>query len=313
VPRPETMLLHIPDGFLSVGVALACWVLMVLVQGLASRRALDVQLGGRAPLLGIMAAFIFAAQMINFPVAGGTSGHLLGGTLAAIVLGPWPAMLAMAAVIGTQAVLFQDGGILALGANILNMGVATVAIGFGVYRPFAGASRPIRLGAAAVGAWLSVVASAALTAIQLAVSGTVAFALVMPAMVGVHTLIGVGEALITVAALSFILSTRPDLIDATAGAGGRMWSAVGLGVALIAAALSPFASADPDGLERVAEDLGFEGLATSAPFAVLGDYLIPGIEDPALATILAGVLGMTVVLGLAIGASRLWRREPAPG
>ncbi len=313
MPTPATMLLHIPDGFLSVGVALACWVAMVLVQGVASRRALDVRFEGRAPLLGVMAAFIFAAQMINFPVAGGTSGHLLGGTLAAIALGPWPAMLVMAAVIGTQAVLFQDGGILALGANILNMGIATVAIGYGVYRPFAGASRPVRLGAAAMGAWLSVVASAALTAIQLAASGTVAFALVMPAMVGVHAFIGLGEALITVAALSFVLSTRPDLIDASAAAGGRMWSVVGVGIALCVAALSPLASAAPDGLERVAEDLGFSGSATGAPFVLLGDYVVPGVEDPAIATILAGALGVAVVLGFAIAASRLRRREPAPG
>src|SRR5678815_5873076 len=119
-----------------------------------------------------MAAFIFATQMINFPVAGGTSGHLLGGALAAITLGPWAGMLVMTAVIAVQGLLFQDGGLLVMGANILNMGLITAAIGYGLYRGTFGSSRPVKLIAAGVAAWLSVMAGAFATALQLWLSGT---------------------------------------------------------------------------------------------------------------------------------------------
>src|SRR5687767_2309979 len=121
--------LHIPDGFLSLAISIVCWAVTIGLLALAVRKT-NVELGERqVPLMGVMAAFIFAAQMINFPVAGGTSGHLLGGALAAITLGPWAAMLVMASVIGVQALLFQDGGLLAMGANILNMGLLTALIG----------------------------------------------------------------------------------------------------------------------------------------------------------------------------------------
>ncbi|MCL4862526.1 MAG: energy-coupling factor ABC transporter permease, partial [Caldilineaceae bacterium] len=131
---PAPAALHIPDGFLSTPVALAGWLLAVLVVSYALRQTRD-QLGDRqVPLLGVMAAFIFAAQAINFPVAGGTSGHLLGGALAAIVLGPWAAVLVMTAVVGLQALLFQDGGLLVMGWNIINMGVLTAFTGYWVYR-----------------------------------------------------------------------------------------------------------------------------------------------------------------------------------
>src|SRR5215207_3113741 len=132
--------LHIPDGFLSFIVSLICWVITAVILSMAISRT-NKSLGEKqVPLMGIMAAFIFAAQMINFPVAGGTSGHLLGGALAAIVLGPWAAILVMASVLGVQALLFQDGGLVALGANILNMGVLTALVGYGLYRASAGLS-----------------------------------------------------------------------------------------------------------------------------------------------------------------------------
>src|SRR5512147_1063148 len=132
-PKP----MHIPDGFLSFFVSLVCWGISVVILAVAISRT-NKSLGERqVPLMGIMAAFIFAAQMINFPVAGGTSGHLLGGALAAITLGPWAGMLVMTAVIAVQGLLFQDGGLLVMGANILNMGLVTVVIGYGLYRGFA--------------------------------------------------------------------------------------------------------------------------------------------------------------------------------
>src|SRR5215207_4246993 len=132
--------LHIPDGFLSFTVSILCWLITAITISMAVSRS-NKSLGEKqVPLMGIMAAFIFAVQMINFPVAGGTSGHLLGGALAAIVLGPWAAMLVMTAVIAVQALLFQDGGLLVMGANIMNMGLLTSAIGYGLYRAVLGSS-----------------------------------------------------------------------------------------------------------------------------------------------------------------------------
>jgi len=165
--------------------------------------------------MGVMAAFIFAAQMMNFPVAGGTSGHLLGGALAAILLGPWAAIIIMTTVVGVQALVFQDGGLAALGANVFNMGVITALLGYAVYAPTSRLAngRPwLRQAGAFAAAWLTVQASAALTAFELAVSDTSPLTVVLPSMMGVHALIGIGEGLITVAALSLVGATRRDLL-----------------------------------------------------------------------------------------------------
>ena len=140
--------LHIPDGFLSPIVALICWAITIVVVSIAIRKTGHALGQKQIPLMGIMAAFIFAAQMINFPVPGGTSGHLLGGALAAIALGPWPAVLVMTAVVAVQGLLFQDGGLLAMGANILNMGILTAAVGYGFYRLVANRPTGLKLGVA---------------------------------------------------------------------------------------------------------------------------------------------------------------------
>ena len=289
--------LHIPDGFLSLVISIICWVITVLTLSIAISRT-NKSLGEKqVPLMGIMAAFIFAAQMINFPVAGGTSGHLLGGALAAIVLGPWAGMLVMTAVIAVQALLIQDGGLLVMGANILNMGSITAAIGYGLYRGVLGGSRGTKLAVAGVAAWLSVMAGALATALQLWLSGTSNLQTVVLAMLGVHAVIGIGEALITVAALGFILRTRPDLLgegSASAG-GGRGWVVAGVLISLIVVLLSPFASASPDGLERVAENLGFLDRAQPAPYEIIPDYTVPFLGETALSTIVAGVIGLIVV------------------
>ena len=213
-PLPDA--LHAPDGFLSVPVAIAMWVMTVAVLTVAVRRtngALDER---AVPLMGVMAAFIFAAQMFNFPVAGGTSGHLLGGVLAAILLGPWVGTLVMACVVAVQALLFQDGGLVVMGANIFNMGIVGTLGGYYVYRLLAsalGGEARARIPAAAVAAWLAVEVGALAMSLQLIVSGTVPAQTTLPVMLGVHALIGIGEALITVGALAFIGSARRDLFD----------------------------------------------------------------------------------------------------
>ncbi len=211
---PKAM--HIPDGFLSLMIAGIAWLLSIAALAYAVVRT-NRQLGERqVPLMGVMAAFIFAAQMLNFPVAGGTSGHLLGGALAAILLGPWAGMLVMTSVVAVQALLFQDGGLIALGANILNMAVIACLVGYSVY---AGAQRLLgqrpwlNLASAFVAAWSSVFVTSLACAIQLGLSGSSPIQIALLTMGGIHALIGVGEGLITVAALAFITATRRDLLE----------------------------------------------------------------------------------------------------
>lgn len=306
--------LHIPDGFLNLTVSLIFWVLSGLAAAIAISKT-NKSLGEKqVPLMGIMAAFIFAAQMLNFPVAGGTSGHFLGGALAAIVLGPWAGILVMTAVIALQGLLFQDGGLLVMGANIFNMGILTAMIGFGLYRIVSGsANKTVKLAVAGVGAWLSTVAAALLTALQLWISGTSSLQIVVPAMLGVHILIGIGEALITVAALAFIMQSRPDLLEAEkiAEKGGRGWVAVGVIISLVAVLLSPLASGAPDGLERVAENLGFIETGLNAPYQILPDYTIPFLGETPLSTIVAGAVGALVVLGLMVVVGRMLEKRNA--
>lgn len=213
---PSPFDLHAPDGFFSVPVALAMWAIAVVVIAISVRRVGDTFDERAIPLMGVTAAFIFAAQMINFPVVGGTSGHLLGAVLAAILLGPWAGTLVMASVIAVQSLVFQDGGLLAMGANIVNMGLIGTVGGYAIYRAVArvlgGESRG-RLPAAAVAAWSAVMLGAAATSFELAASGTTTLAVVLPAMLGTHALIGIGEAVITVGALGLIQSARPDLLQ----------------------------------------------------------------------------------------------------
>jgi cobalt/nickel transport system permease protein len=208
--------LHAPDRFLSLPVALVMWAVTIVVLVIAVRetnRSMDER---SVPLMGVMAAFIFAAQYFNFQVIGGTSGHLLGGVLAAILLGPWAGTLVMACVIAVQALVFSDGGLVVMGANIFNMGVVGTLGGYALYRGLCtlmGGEDRARIPASAIAAWASVVAASALMSVELIVSGTSPAEIVLPTMLGVHALIGIGEALITAGAVAFIATTRKDLLD----------------------------------------------------------------------------------------------------
>jgi cobalt/nickel transport system permease protein len=214
--------MHIPDGFLSPEVAAGTAVVAAGAVAVGVRQA-GHRLDDRVvPLLGVTGAFVFAAQMLNFPVAGGTSGHFLGAALATILLGPWLACLVLAVVLASQSFVFADGGVSALGANIVNMGVIG-ALAAGALMLAARRVLPHRRGVllavAGAGAWLAVLAGAAGTSLCLALSGTVPLGTVLPAMLGVHVVIGLGEAMITVAALSALMATRPDLIGGWAPPG----------------------------------------------------------------------------------------------
>jgi cobalt/nickel transport system permease protein len=297
IPFPPffVFLMHIPDGFLSLSVSAVCWLITLVLVAYAlrmTRTDLDERL---IPLAGIMGAFIFAAQMINFPVAGGTSGHFIGATLAFIVLGPWLGLLTMAAVIALQALLFQDGGLVVMGANILIMGIVPGFIGYTIYRLALGRRQRVETAGTAVAAWISIMAAALVATLLLAFSGTTSLAVAMPAMLGVHALIGIGEALITVAALAFLRRTRPTAVkESTAGAQGS-WLVLALIAVLVVLLLAPFASGHPDGLEWVAEMTGFAESAQDAPYSLLPDYTLPFAGETPISTILAGLVGAFVV------------------
>ncbi|MGW6839660.1 energy-coupling factor ABC transporter permease [Streptomyces sp. NPDC054958] len=330
--------MHVPDGFINAPVSVAAGAVAaaaVAVSLRGARRELDER---TAPLAGLVAAFIFAVQMLNFPVAAGTSGHLLGGALAAILVGPYTGVLCVSVVLLMQGILFADGGLTALGVNITAMGVVTVVVSYAIFRGLLGilpATRRSVTVAAFTGALLSVPAAAAFFTLVYAIGGTtdVPIAKVFTAMVGVHVLIGIGEAAITAATVGAVIAVRPDLVhgarglttrlklridgalvDAPAaaaapaanGAGStrKVW-VTGLVTALVLAGfVSFYASASPDGLEKVAADKGIdekveEHAAANSPLA---DYGVKDVDDARLSGGLAGVIGVgvTVVAGTGI-------------
>lgn len=205
--------MHIPDGFLDTKTWVTTAALSTVAVGYAVRKTRD-ELGERQiPTLGVLAAFIFAAQMVNFPIVGGTSGHLLGAVLAAVLLGPWSASVVLTTVLAVQALFFQDGGITALGANVFNMGVVGVAVGYGVYRLVHAIvpSRTGKLAATFVAAWVSVVAASFAASVELAASGVLPFHVVVTAMTSWHVIIGLGEGVITTAVVAYFAEKLPSL------------------------------------------------------------------------------------------------------
>jgi cobalt/nickel transport system permease protein len=309
-PKP----MHIPDGFLSVGVSIVLWVISIVVVGYALKRV-GKDLGERqVPLMGVLAAAIFAGQMLNFAVAGGTSGHLMGAAIATILLGPWAAILVLTTVVGVQALIFQDGGLLVLGANIFNMAVIGVSVAYMAYQTVLKLSGGRNGGIFASGfiaGWLSVEVAALAVALQLAISGTSPANLAIPTMAGIHALIGIGEALITVGALAFIYKSRPDMLqnkESRPIGGVAIW-VVGLLLALALAIASPLASSNPDGLEWVAQQKGFQDTAQGSLYQIIPDYVFPGVTNEALATIIAGILGVLIVFGVAAGMAYLRRNR----
>ncbi len=207
--------MHIPDGLVSAPINIATAVVSTGVGAAAVARARRTLGEKQVPILGMSAAFVFAAQMLNFPVAAGTSGHFLGALLVAVLLGPLNGFLVMSVVLVIQALLFADGGLTALGTNIFNMGVIGGLTGYGLFRLLVGVlprRKGAFVGAVAAAGWLSVVLAAAACAVELALSGTAPLPVVLPAMAGVHSLIGVGESVISAAVISLVLGVRPDLV-----------------------------------------------------------------------------------------------------
>ncbi len=208
--------MHIPDGFLDLKTALTTAIASTGGLGYAVKEVRKKLGDKHIPLLGVTSAFIFAAQMLNFPVVGGTSGHFLGGALAAILLGPWASLLIMTVVLVIQCLGFADGGLTALGANVFNMGIiGGVFTYYFIFIPLKKALPKTKRGfltASAIAAWASVFIASIICSLELAISGTSPLNLALPAMAGVHALIGIGEAIVTVVVLAIVIQIRPDLI-----------------------------------------------------------------------------------------------------
>jgi len=334
--------MHIPDGFLDTPTAVATAVASAGVVALAAKQATK-GLGERAvPLLGVTAAFIFAAQMLNFPIAAGTSGHFLGAVLAVALLGPWSATLVMTVVVVVQALLMGDGGLTALGANVFNMAVIGVFVGGGVFYLLKRIlpSSPIGyFSSLAVGSWVAIVAGSAAAATELGFSGTVPVGVALPTMTAVHMIIGLGEAVITVVVVAGVLAARPDLVKTwpralggQAGVDARgsttalrptralrmgIFISAGLVIALaLGVFVSPFASGAPDGLERVAIDKGFDAAAGDPVWSLspFSDYQFPGLGEGRVSTAIAGAVGILLLLGVVLVLGRTLgrsRRTPA--
>jgi cobalt/nickel transport system permease protein len=301
----KVLVLHIPDGFLTPGVCALGWLLAIAVLHLAIRHSREQFAERQVPFMGVMAAFVFAAQAINFPVVGGTSGHILGGALTGILIGPWAGTLVMTAVIIVQGLLFQDGGLLSMGWNILNMGAGSVLTGYATYflmLRLVGEGTRLAPLVGFVAAWLSVETGAVATALQLAAAGTFPLHLSLPALTAIYGLIGIVEGIVTVAALGFIRSSYPNLLQGRKAPGrvSAVFVTFCLAGALVLALVSPVASSDPDGLETVAEAGGFGRLATESVFEVFPDYTISLLENPSYSTIVAMVIGTLMVFGVVV-------------
>ncbi|MER8045269.1 energy-coupling factor ABC transporter permease [Streptomyces sp. NPDC094032] len=337
--------MHVPDGFINAPVSAAAGVVAagaVAVSLRGARKELDER---TAPLAGLVAAFIFAVQMLNFPVAAGTSGHLLGGALAAILVGPYTGVLCIAVVLLMQGVLFADGGLTALGVNITVMGVVTVVVSYALFRGLVlvlpRTRRSVTI-ASFVAALVSVPAAAtAFTAIY-AIGGTtdVPISKVLTAMVGVHVLIGIGEAVITMLTVGAVIAVRPDLVHGARGltaplklrVGGELIDATPVGAApapaasgspkklwiggvvtalVLAGFVSFYASASPDGLEKVAADKGIDSKVQphGAADSPLADYGVKDVTNARLSGGLAGVIGVAATLAVGSGAFWVVRRR----
>ena len=311
--------MHIPDGFLSVPVAGATWVAGAGALAIALRAERRDREPVPAGVLGALAAFVFAAQMVNVPVAPGTSGHLVGATLVALFVGPWRAVVVMAVVLALQATLMQDGGLTAFGANLLDMGLAGALVGATVAALVGRFVRGYRgvVAGAVFGAFVATVCGAVMTALWLSASGLYPLSGVLPLLLVTHSAIGVLEGALTGAIVATLLRWRPDLLTAHAApAGSRpgVFAVGALGMALVVAAfLAPFASRLPDGLEHTAITLGFAGHARPLlPATLEGAPFLRG-AFARFAPLVAGVAGTLIAALVAWLAGRgLSRRDHVP-
>ena len=294
--------MHVPDGFMNVTMSAATGVISFGTLWAYIRSAKDLIADKFIALTGMMSALIFVLQMINFPVAAGTSGHLLGGALAVIVLGPRLGLICLSVVVIIQSLLFADGGLSALGINVLNMAIVTSATSWFIVKywiKFIGKNKTSIVTVSVLAGILSVVFSSIAFTIQYAIGGTISIPVgtVLIAMVSTHLIIGLGEGIITALIITLLMRVRPDLVYAydRSDENTTKVSFYGLFIILILllSLVTPFASSSPDGLESVAEEFGFT--QTDGIVLLLDDYGINAINNNFLSTVLSALLGVTVV------------------
>jgi cobalt/nickel transport system permease protein len=296
--------MHLPDGFLDAKTALLSSGVAASGVGLALRRVAATTEPRRIPLLGLGAAFVFAAQMLNFPIVGGTSGHLIGGVLMAVLLGPSAAILVVTCVLIVQCLMFADGGLVALGANVFNMAIVNTCGGYAVFKLL---KRLIPMDqergtvfAAAFASWFGTVLAAVVCAGELALSNTVPWSIAFTAMANSHMIIGVGEGLATGLIVLAVLRVRPELVVSHAAPASSVgFAGVGYGVLVclgLVLFVAPFACPWPDGLESLASKLGLPGKPGTAPLA---EYRLPFLGSTTVATAAAGAIGTLIAFGAA--------------
>ena len=294
--------MHVPDGFMNVTMSAATGVISFGTLWAYIRSAKDLIADKFIALTGMMSALIFVLQMINFPIAAGTSGHLLGGALAVIVLGPRLGLICLSVVVIIQSLLFADGGLSALGVNVLNMAIVTSATSWFIVKywiKFIGKNKTSIVSVSVLAGILSVVFSSIAFTIQYAIGGTISIPVgtVLLAMVTTHFIIGFGEGVITALIITLLIRVRPDLIYAyeRSDENTTKVSFYGLFIILILllSLLTPFASSSPDGLESVAEEFGFT--QTDGIVLLLDDYGISAVNNDFISTVLSALLGVTVL------------------
>ena len=312
--------MHIPDGFLDGPTSLAAGLIAVAGVAYCLRRTSQTLDERDIPVVGLVAAFVFAAQMLNFPVANGTSGHLMGGVLAAVLVGPYAGALAVTVVLVVQALLFADGGLSALGLNVVNMALVGTFAGYGIFLLARKLTTSITLAAGIAGFTAPVLAAVAFT-LEYAAGGNDAVSVgsLATAMIGVHTLIGIGEGIITALAVGSVMAMRPDLVYGARGTPRRLSTAALFGAGIVTAMLlvvfvAPFANPNPDGLERVAADNGVDAAVTDHDLAgsPLADYGVDGVDNAMFGTGLAGLAGIAATLTVAAGIVWIVRRRRNP-
>ena len=294
--------MHVPDGFMNVTMSAATGAISFGTLWAYIRSAKDLIADKFIALTGMMSALIFVLQMINFPVAAGTSGHLLGGALAVIVLGPRLGLICLSVVVIIQSLLFADGGLSALGVNVLNMAIVTTTTSWFIVKywiKFIGKNKTSIVTISVLAGILSVVFSSIAFTIQYAIGGTISIPVgtVLIAMVTTHLIIGLGEGIITALIITLLIRVRPDLVYAfdRNDKNTTKVSFYGLFIILILllSLVTPFASSSPDGLESVAEEFGFT--QTDGIVLLLDDYGISAINNNFVSTVLSALLGITVV------------------
>ncbi len=297
--------MHVPDGFINAPVSAATGIISLGTLWAYVKSAKNLVADKLIALTGMMSALIFVLQMINFPIAAGTSGHLLGGALAVIVLGPSLGIICISIVVVIQSLLFADGGLSALGVNVLNMAIITSLTGWltiTFWKKLFGDTRFALISGSVIAGLLSVVFSSIAFVLEYAIGGTVSVPLgsVLVAMISTHLFIGLGEGIITALIISLLLRVRSDLVyvNTRKNTSNNLSTSYGIFIILILSLtiLTPYASSSPDGLESVANDFGFE--ETDGVVLLLEDYGISSINNNFVSTIGSALLGILVIAGL---------------